>query len=366
MTRFRETVSALPAGRAFARAAIALAATRDAYGALDYAKTRWNDSPDTIDHLEKTAVSAGTSDVTAWGSALIPTTFAGNQFAARVEQGSIIGRMQGTRRLPFNVAYPAETTAALSVEWLGSAVAIPVSAGALNQNTLGMAMVGALTVVSKELLRSADPAAEATIQAMLERAAVAFLDQQFIDPGIAAISNVRPASILNSATNIVQATGSTALTVAANLATVAGTMADNDSLGQPYWIMSRATAVKLAALRDTAGSTAFPGVRGSGGELFGIPILVSNSVPSSVSAGSIIALVDASQIDVALGTFEVAASEQAAIEMDDAPSGDAGTPTGSQMVSMFGTDSAAIRLTCTANWRRVRTEAVGYTDNLHL
>lgn len=369
MERFRETVSALPAGRAFVRAAIAVAVARSmGVDALTYASQRWpNDSPATLDHLQKSPVSAGTTDDSNFAAPLIYPTFAAREFAQLVEKGSIIGRLTGARRLPFNVAYPAQTTATTpSVAWMGSGQAAPVGKASLTSNTLAVMRVGGMLVVTNELLRHGSPESENIIQAMMTRAAIEFLDQQFIDPGVAAVANVSPASVLNGTANVRQATGSTAITLAADLASVAGTAADNNALGNPYWVMTRATAVRIACLRDTAGGTAFPTVTAAGGTLLGISVIVSNVVPSSTSAGSIIALVDAAQVDVALGAFDVAASDQAAVQMDNAPTQDSGTPTATQLVSMFQTNSSAIRLSCDANWQVVRSGVTGYVDNLHL
>jgi hypothetical protein len=54
-------------------------------------------------------------------------------------------------------------------------------------------------------------------------------------------------------------------------------------------------------------------------------------------------------------------SREASLEMSDAPSHDSITPTGStSLVSMFQTNTVAIRAERTINWMRRRTQSVAY------
>ena len=69
-----------------------------------------------------------------------------------------------------------------------------------------------------------------------------------------------------------------------------------------------------------------------------------------------IALVDASGIMlVDSGTAELSASREAAVAMDDAPTGNATTGAGSVLVSMFQTDSVALVARRRMNWMLRRT-----------
>jgi hypothetical protein len=51
--------------------------------------------------------------------------------------------------------------------------------------------------------------------------------------------------------------------------------------------------------------------------------------------------------------------------MDDAPTMDSDTPTGTSVVSMFQTNSVAFRAERTINWKRRRDEAVVYLTGVN-
>jgi hypothetical protein len=119
----------------------------------------------------------------------------------------------------------------------------------------------------------------------------AFLDVQFISPAVAAVADVSPGSITNGIT-AVQSSVSTATQIAADL--VDARQRDGRlqrAVPRTLRIMRASDAAKLAAKRDTAGGAAFPDVTVRGGMLLGIPVIVSTSVPVTVSGGSIVVLV---------------------------------------------------------------------------
>lgn len=146
------------------------------------------------------------------------------------------------------------------------------------------------------------------------------------------------------------------------------TFASNEiSMGGSYWIMTPDVALALSMIRTTGGENfAYPDINVDGGMWFGLPVITSNSVPHSVSAGSIVALVKPSEVFYADdGAIAVDVSTEASLEMDSAPSGTSATPTAAQLVSMFQTNSMAVRVERVVNWARRRTYGVGYIDNVH-
>jgi hypothetical protein len=126
--------------------------------------------------------------------------------------------------------------------------------------------------------------------------------------------------------------------------------------------MRNADAGKLACKRDTAGGLAFPDITPRGGSLMGIPVITSNAVPSSLSGGSIIALVDAAEILYADDNLiSVDSSNEASVQMLDTPSDSA-----AQMVSLWQSNLVGFRLTAYRNYLRRRDEAVAVLDQVHL
>jgi dienelactone hydrolase len=86
-----------------------------------------------------------------------------------------------------------------------------------------------------------------------------------------------------------------------------------------------------------------------------MPVIASDYV------GDIVILLNASDIYLADdGEISVDASREASLEMSDAPAHNSGTPTPAQMVSMWQTNSVAIRAERTINWMRRRDPAVVY------
>ncbi|HET6959794.1 MAG TPA: hypothetical protein VFI56_24545 [Vicinamibacterales bacterium] len=87
----------------------------------------------------------------------------------------------------------------------------------------------------------------------------------------------RPASILNGTTAI-PSSGTTAAAIETDLAAVNG-----GKLIAPYITMKSSTAIAWSKVRDAAGGRAFPGVSWSGGDVWGIPVLVSDSVGDRIA-----------------------------------------------------------------------------------
>jgi hypothetical protein len=79
--------------------------------------------------------------------------------------------------------------------------------------SLGRAKAGGLVVVTKELAELSSPSAIAVMQRELIKGCAQFLDVQFCDPTVAAVTNVSPGSITNGA-----ATSASAGTSQANAA----------------------------------------------------------------------------------------------------------------------------------------------------
>ena len=99
----------------------------------------------------------------------------------------------------------------------------------------------------------------------------------------------------------------------------------------------------------------------------GVPLVVSDYVPS-VPAGSLLIAVKASEILVAdEGGFSIDLSEDATLQMADNPDGSsvatvAGT---APFVSMFQTNGVAFRVERDINWARARSGSVALVDTVN-
>lgn len=359
----------LPPGIGMARYVKALAFAKGNYmQAVEYAK-QWETSTPEVGLALKTAVSAGTTTDSTWAGPLVYAQDFPAAFLDFLRPQTIIGKLTGISRVPFNIRYGIQNGGS-TVAWVGQGAPKPVSKLSFTSGTLGFAKAAGIVVITQELARFSSPSAELKVRDDLAAQMVQFLDAQFINPGVAAVANVSPASILNGATNHFNAaaTWTTMANVLADVKTLLTTFAANEiSLAGGYWIMTPDVALTLGWLLNTGGTaSAFPEISVNGGTFVGLPVIVSNGVPHSTSAGSIVALVVPQHIYLADdGAIAIDASTEASLQMDDAPTVNSATPTATSLVSMFQTNSIAVRAERIINWSRARDYGVGYVDNVH-
>jgi hypothetical protein len=103
-----------------------------------------------------------------------------------------------------------------------------------------------------------------------------------------------------------------------------------------------------------------------GGDLLGIPVIPSQYAANQSGAGNLVIAVNASDILLADdGQVTVDASREASLQMLDNPTNSAATGTATTMVSMFQTNSIALRAERFINWAKARTTAVAYMDDVN-
>jgi hypothetical protein len=213
-------------------------------------------------------------------------------------------------------------------------------------------------------VRSSDPSAEMKVRDDLLGSITEFLDRQFLDPTVAAVSNVSPASITNGVTDLTP-TGTTLATLRADIQTLFRSFINvNDDPTTATWIMDTGQALAISMMQNALGQNEFPGLTINGGTFAGLPVVVSNSanVAGSPDSGRMIILAKQSDIMIAEGGLEIDASREASVEMSDVPTGDAaaGTAGTTSLVSMFQSKSVAVRATRFVNWKKKRSTAVAY------
>ena len=351
------TISAVPRGTAFARYAKALACARgDLRSAHAYSEGQfWRDTPQVAATL-KAAVAAGSTSDPAWAGSLAPLVDMASEFVEVLRPLTILGRLIGTRPVPANVRFVSGLSGS-SVSWTGGGYPTPPSEMSFTTASLGISKAAGLVVLTKELAESSDPAADGLVRADLLASMAAFLDAQFISPGVSAIVDVSPASVTHNLIPIMSS-GSTVSAIVADFAALfAVPVAAGITFTAPYLVLHPLTALALSMKRGSDGLTAFPSVSVKGGTLFGIPVLVSASVPTSVSGGSIIVFIDAAEIQSVEGTVLIDASEEASLQMRTDPLSGATT-----LVSLFQNHLVGLRITKFANWRSRRPGAAAYID----
>src|SRR5262245_45933334 len=311
--------------------------------------------------LLRTAVSEGTTFGTTYASPLIVATQAAAQFADYLRPGTILGKLTSLRATPFNVVVPRMTTGA-STSWVGESAPKPVTSEAYDSITLRWAKAAAIIVLSQELIRFSNPKAEEIVRDDLRRAMTEFLDRQFIDPSVAAVSNVSPASVLNGVSSVTP-TGTTASAFRADFKTLlAPIITANIPLDTGTWIMHPTTALSLGAMQNSLGQDVFRGISKDGGSLMGFPVVTSTNVPAaggSPADGYLIAFIVQNEVLLADdGVTIIDSSDQASIQMETAP--DSPPTASSAYVSLWQLNWVGLRVERWITWLKRRSQAAQY------
>lgn len=358
----------LPKGTAFTRYAMALARSQgNLMQAAEVAKS-WSDSTPEVETVLRAAVAAGTTTDTAWAKPLVEYQNMTSEFAELLRPQTIIGRIEGLRRVPFNIKVPRQT-AGSSASWVGEGKPKPVSALAFDQITLGMTKLAGIVVITDELARASSPSAEAIVRQDLIDTIVQTMDRDFVDPANAGSSQVKPASIINGVA-AVTASGTDSDDVRADVKALFGKfIAANLSLEGAVWIMPATQALGMSMMLNPLGQPEFPGLTASGGTFFGLPVILSENIPANPGSGSPLAgagariiLVKASEILLADdGQTLLDASREASLQMNTAPDSPADAST--VLTSLWQHNLIGIRAERFINWTKRRAGAAQWIDS---
>lgn len=337
--------------------------------AAQIAEANYKDDPAVVNIL-KAAVAAGTTSNTTWAGNLVgaeSSVFA--DFVEFLRPQTILGKfgtgnIPSLRRVPFRVALVGQSSGGAGY-WVGEGKAKPVTKFDFSRTTLEPLKVANIAVLTEETIRDSSPSAEILVRDQLATALRERMDTDFVDPTKAASAGVSPASITNGVTAIASS-GATADNVRTDLKKAFKAFIDaNNAPTTGVWIMSATTALALSLMVNALGQPEFPGINMNGGTLSGLPVIVSEYVPTD-SSGSLVILVNASDVYLGdNGDIAVDMSREASLQMDGAPTGDSGTPTAAQLVSLWQTNSVGFRAERTINWSKRRSSAVAYLNNVN-
>ena len=338
--------SNVPPGTAMTRIAMARAATRgNAYEAIEFAK-QWDDSTPEVALYLKAAVAAGTTTDSVWAGPLAQYQNIASEFVELLRPATVIGRVPGLRRVPFRSQVPTQTAGG-TYGWVGQAAPKPVTSLTFGTARLEISKAAGIIVLTEELVRSSTPSAEAVVRADMIAGIAQFLDTQFIDPAVAAVVDVSPASITNGLTPIT----STDDPLADLYAVLAALSTANVGLAGVVLIMSETNALGMGLLRDAMGNRVFPGVGPTGGTADGITVIASNAAGTNVIAFQPSAILYADDGGVAIDV-----SREASVQMNSTPDNPATATT--VLVSLWQNNLVGLRAERWINWKRVRDAAV--------
>lgn len=306
------------------------------------------DTPE-VEIVLKAAVAAGTTKDPEWARPLVEYQTMSNEFVELLRPETVVGKLEGFKRVPFNIRIPGQTSGS-TVNWVGESQPKPVSRLGFADQRLDFHKLAGIVTFTDELIKFSNPQVTGIVQADLIATIASFLDVAFLDPTKAAETNVSPASITNGVTPIV-ASGTTADHLKADVQRVfKGFLAAGQSVAGSYWIMSATQALAISMLQNAVGNAEFPGLTMNGGTFFGLPVVVSEA---EVTQGRLV-LVKTSEILLAEEGIVLDSTDQASLIMDSDPSR-AGAPVAE---SLWQHNRVAIRAERFITWSKRRPNAV--------
>ena len=145
----------VPLGTAFVRAACAqLVCKGNVREAAEYAE-----SGGTIRRPKSRCTSrprrAGHATDATWAGPLVNQNIA-NEFIELLRPATILGKIPGLRKVPFNTKVPTQTAGG-TYGWVGEAKPKPVTKLAFSSTSLGIAKAAGIIVLTEELVRLSNP-----------------------------------------------------------------------------------------------------------------------------------------------------------------------------------------------------------------
>jgi HK97 family phage major capsid protein len=312
--------------------------------------------------LQRAVVAAGTTTDPTWAQPLVWADNLVSEFIEFLRPQTIMGRLN-LRPVPFNVRMPRQTTGALA-QWVGEGQSKPVGKLDFDAITIPWAKMALIIVITQELARFSNPAAEMLVRDELIAAMAEFKDLQFIDPAIAPIAGIRPGSITHGLPPevVIPSSGTTFAAINADVQNLLINMAANNMpMTRPVWIMSPAARIVLAGTRTAFDVPAYPTLgsptAGTAGTFFGYPVIESNNMATVAGTPptSSIILVDQAEIFYASDNgVDIETSTEASIQLDSAP---ATPPT--PLVSFWQQNLVGVKAEEFNYWLRRRDYAVG-------
>lgn len=344
-------------GQSFTRIVIAKTLARlEGISAVGIAKHRWGKTNPQLVEVVRAAVEGGGTGSGEWGAELAASDsrYTGD-FIDFLYAQTIFDQLP-LREIPANVFIKGQDGTATGY-WVGESKSIPVSKADFFDVELRAKKVAALAVVSKELLRDSSPSAEMLVRDSLVKASAQRVDLTFLGTG--GVSATTPAGILNGVSPM-SSSGSDGQAVREDIGKLYAPFLAAYNAGDLQLIMNKGMGKALSLMTNALGNTEFPQITANGGSLLGDPVKTGDNVNPT----HLILLKPSDIYKIGDRGVEVSMSTEASIQMDDAPDGESDTPVAnSSLVSMYQTDSVALKVIRPINFAKRRASAVAYIND---
>ncbi len=344
-------------GQSFVRKIIAQAAAElKGTHATNIAMERWGQSNPTLVNIIKVGeVPGGGSGSGEWGAELAAADSRYTGDFVEFLYGATLFDKLPLRVAPDNVMVKGQDGAATGY-WVGESKAIPATAMDFMDFKLEALKAAALAVVSNDLIRKSSPDAEQMVRDALVSASAQRVDLTFLS-AVAGVAGVSPAGLLNGVTGIT-ASGTDSDALRADIkALYAPFIAARNAAGI-HLVTNTSLAKSISLMTNALGQYEFATLNTSGGTLLGDPAHVGDNV----GATHLIALKPSDIYKIGQRGVEVSLSREAMVEQNVTPTGATDTPVAASatMVSMFQTDSTAIKVIRPIAFAKRRASAVQF------
>lgn len=347
-------------GQSYTRVLIAKALSAlDGVSPMVIAEQRWGKSNPTLVRYIKTAVAGGGSGSGEWGAELatVDARYTGD-FIEYLYSKTVFDKLP-LRQVPHNVAIKGQDGAATGY-WVGESKPIPISKADYSSVNLTPLKVGAIAVVSNELLRDSSPAAEALVRDALVEASAQRVDATFLS-ATAASAGVSPAGLLNGVSAVAASAGTDGEGLREDIKALYAPFITAKNASGLVLVTTPSLAKAISLMVNTLGQTEFPGLNADGGTLLGDRVVTGDNV----GAGDLILLKPSDIYRIGDLGVQVSLSREATIEMADNPAGASDTPVAQAQlpVSMWQTESTAFKVVRPINFAKRRTGVVQWIDD---
>lgn len=329
------------------------------------AKHRWGKSNPTLcrvieSGVTKADVQGGGTDSGEWGAELVQadTRYTGD-FIEVLRDKTVFDQLP-LREVPAHVVIKGEDGISTAY-WVGQSNAIPVTKPDYSTVSLTPLKVGAIAVVSNELLKHSSPSAEMLVRDSLVKASAERVDTTFLSTALP-VAGVSPAGILVG----LAALGSNGYTADAIREDInelyAPFLAARHATGLCF-IMTPGRAKATGLLSNALGTREFGSLGAGGGTLEGDRVYTGDNIASGM-----VILLDPSEIwKIGDTGVEVSVSREASIEQADNPAGSSQPPTAAtgKVTHMFQQESTAIKIVRPINYQKRRTTAVSFMEDAY-
>jgi hypothetical protein len=289
-------------------------------------------------------LKSGVPASTLAGDALGDVRNATVAFLESLQTKSVLARMFADRtilRVPLNRRVGL-TTSDASAWIVGSGEPVPMSKLELTSSAIAPVKAAALTTVTSEFFEDGGQVLESAFNTSLRNAVAKAIDSYFLGW----LTDQTDTASLSSS-------GPDADDALYDLRAMLEAL--QPTSGSLYFVGGRSVAIRASCIGSSSGRL-FDAMSPTGGELLGLPMLVSDQV------GDDLMLIDAAAIAGDLGQVDMRASANASVMQDTVPTNNAATGVGSTLVSMFSTNSIALLCTVSFGVEKLRPAAVLLED----